>query len=199
MKKKLPIRRYKLDEQGMMGVYAVSLVDEPAIMVDWVALAAQNKVKLSSVNEERQMLYGPLLIPDQLIYRRDDKTGEEWYNTYDKELIRQTAHRYLKMNLHHNATVMHELQVAGCTVVESWLKEYDNDKSVGLGFELPVGTWFVGMHVQDAALWDEVKKGTFKGFSIEAFFQQSGEEQMSKMHSELIADLNKISEELSKL
>lgn len=193
MKKKLPIRKYQLDEEGMMGVYAVSLVDEPAIMVDWVALAEQKKVKLSAINEDRRMLYGPLLIPDQLIYRVDPDTQEEYYAQYEQKVIEQTAHLYLKKNQHHNATLMHEVPMLGLTVVESWLKEYESDKSVGLGFDLPVGTWFVAMHVEDDKVWNEVKAGTFKGFSIEAYFQQ--DTAMSRM----IADFNKLVEEIEKL
>lgn len=193
MNKKLPIRKYQLDEEGMMGVYAVSLVEEPAIMVDWVALAEQKQIKMSAIDEERRMLYGPLLIPDQLIYRVDPETQEEYYAQYSGDVIMQCAHLFLKKNQHHNATLMHQVPLLGCTVVESWVKEFESDKSVGLGMDLPIKTWFIGQHIDNDATWAEVKNGTVKGHSIEAFFIQ--DTAMSRM----IADFNKLVEEIEKV
>lgn len=175
--KKLPIRKYQLDEEGFAGVYAMSVVDMPAIEVDFVALKKQtDRVKMAEVNEERRMLYGPALIPDQLIYRIDPNTKEEYYAQYDRKVVEQTAHLFFEKNQHHNHTVMHEIPVTGLTVVESWLKEGQSDKSVELGFDLPDGTWFIGVKVKNDAVWEDVKNGTLKGFSIEAFFVWAGEQ-----------------------
>ncbi len=61
------------------------------------------------------------------------------------------------------------------TVVESWLKEGKQDKSVQLGLpELPDGTWFIGTHVDEDAVWEDVKMGKVKGYSIEGFFNEVG-------------------------
>ena len=187
-KKKLPIRDYQLDEKGMMGVYAMSLVDIPAIEVDFVAMSQTDQIKLQATNEERRMVYGPALIPDQLIYRIDPETNEEYYARYSSDVIRQVAQRYMKMNQHHNATVMHQVPVAGITTVETWMKEGQSDKSVELGIspKLPVGTWFIGQLVEDDTVWNDVKSGVLKGFSIEAYFQWEVEQ---NKHSELFADL----------
>ena len=63
----------------------------------------------------------------------------------------------------------------GVTVVESWIKEGKNDKSIQLGLpELPDGTWFIGTKVDDAAVWNDVKDGKVKGYSIEGFFNEVG-------------------------
>lgn len=175
MEKKRKIRKYGLDDKGMMGIYAVSLVDLPAIEVDFVALSKAKHVKLAEVKEERRMLYGPILIPDQLIYRVDPETQEEYYAQYSAEVCEQAAHLILKKNQHHNVTLMHEVPVVGQYIAELWVKEGDSDKSVELGFNLPNKTVFIGMKIEDDDIWNEVKNGTFKGFSIEAFFMQVGE------------------------
>ena len=77
-------------------MYAISVVEEPAIGVDFVALSEQHNVKFKE--DFRGLLYGALLIPDQLIYRRNDETNEEYYVKYSKETIRAIAYNYLKHN-----------------------------------------------------------------------------------------------------
>ena len=73
---------------------------------------------------------------------------------------------------------MHEIPVHGVTVVESWIKEGDSDKSIQLGLpkELPIGTWFIGVKVDNDEVWNEVKAGTIMGFSIEGMFREIGVE-----------------------
>ena len=82
----------------------------------------------------------------------------------------------------------HQVPVAGITTVETWMKEGQSDKSVELGIspKLPVGTWFIGQLVEDDTVWNDVKSGVLKGFSIEAYFQWEVEQ---NKHSELFADL----------
>jgi hypothetical protein len=75
--KKLPLYRVKLKNDDKTAVYAVSLVDSPAIEVDWLKLSEELQMSFAS-QEDKQMLYGPLLIPGKLIFRRDEKTGEEF-------------------------------------------------------------------------------------------------------------------------
>lgn len=172
---KKEVRQYDIDEAGLLGVQAISLVEFPAIEVDFIALSAQNKVQLSTIQEERRMVYGAALIPDKLIYR-EDGDGTPYYAQFTSKLIEKVAHNFLIKNLQHNHTVEHTFAVTGLTVVESWLKEGDSDKSVALGFELPNGTWFVGVKVENDEVWNQVKEGKIKGFSIEGFFNEVGVE-----------------------
>ena len=79
-----------IDDNMKLGVQAISLVEFPAIEENFVALS---KVKLSAVNEERRMLYGPALIPDKYILRIDKETGEEYYIVFEKETVYQCAHQ----------------------------------------------------------------------------------------------------------
>lgn len=171
--KKKEVYEYTIDENGRMGVTAISLVDFPAIEEDFVFLRAADPIKLKAVDGERRMLYGPALIPDKEILRVDNE-GKEYYIKFSESLIMRVAHDYLKKNLQHSATLMHAFAVSGLTVTESWVKEFQEDKSNGFGFSLPVGTWFVGMRVEDDAIWEEVKAGVYRGFSIEGLFKMAG-------------------------
>ena len=64
-----------IDDGGRLGVGAISLVEFPATEENFIYL---NEVKLASVNKERQMLYGPALIPNKYILRIDKNTGEDY-------------------------------------------------------------------------------------------------------------------------
>lgn len=158
-----------IDETGKLGVGAISLVEFPAIEENFVALS---EVKLAAVNKERRMLYGPALIPNKYIFRIDKNTGEEYYMYFDTETVEKCAHLYLKKNLQHNTTLEHQFSVMGCPVVESWVIEGEQDKAYHFGLSAPVGSWIVGLNVTDDEIWNEVKEGNVKGFSIEGHFQE---------------------------
>lgn len=168
METKKKVLKCVLDDDMRLGVQAISLVEFPAIEENFVALA---KVKLSAMNEERRMLYGPALIPDKYILRVDQQTNEEYYIVFEKETVYKCAHQFMMKNLQHSHTFEHKHEITGCTVVESWMVESDNDKSRHLGIDAPVGTWMVGTYVQDDKVWGQVKEGTVKGFSIEGVFE----------------------------
>lgn len=169
MKKVNPKKVMKcvIDENMMLGVNAISLVEFPAIEENFVALSS---VKLSAVNSERRMLYGPALIPDKYILRIDPETGEEFYIVFEKETVYRCAHQFMLKNLQHSHTLDHKYALTGCTVVESWIVEGEQDKSKQLGIDVPVGTWMAGTYVQDDEVWEQVKDGSVRGFSIEGVF-----------------------------
>jgi len=160
-----------IDETGEMGTFAISLVEKPAIEKEWIALK-EDTVKLQSVDKERRMVYGAALIPGKPIYRVRPN-GEEYYIRFSKEVIERTAHDFYERNNHHNATLEHDSEVEGVVYVESWIKESDNDKSVALGIDAPVGTWFVGGKVKNDDLWGKIKLGEVKGFSIEGIYSEA--------------------------
>jgi hypothetical protein len=192
MNDKLKLIEYGLgEEEDNMGVYAVSLVSEPAIMVDFVALSKANLLLAQVEDGEKRMLYGPALIPNQPIVRYDGN-GEKYFITYSKETIEQTAQEFLKRNMHHNHTIQHEMPVNNLTVVESWVTMGAHDKSMNLGFELPEGTWMIGVKVDDDNTWQAVKNGEVKGFSIEGWFAPMSETQVQEK------DLEKLLAELAK-
>ena len=82
-----------------------------------------------------------------------------------------------------NATLEHDKDLDGMSVVESWIIEDDvHDKSVKYGFSLPKGTWMISMKVNNDDIWKRVKAGEVKGFSIEGYFADKYE--MALMQNE---------------
>ncbi len=181
-----------VDDNMVLGVEAISLVEYPAIQQNWVAL---NKIKLAEVVPERRMLYGPALIPEQHILRIHPETNEEYYITFDAETIQKCAHQYLIKNLQHSHTLEHKFSIVGCTVVESWLVESEQDKSTHLGFNLPVGTWVLGVKVQDDDVWQTVKDGVVKGFSIEGMFNEVPTALAASKYDAFLKELERVLQE----
>jgi len=160
-----------LDESSeKQGIHAVSVVESPAIEENWIALNKQ-LIELKSVDEEKKILMGAGLVPDKQIYRRDKDNGE-FYIYFSKETIRKASELFLKRSNQNNATYEHQMKIEGMSVVESWIiEDKDKDKSAIYGFDLPVGTWMISMKVDNPEVWDKVKAGEIKGFSIEGYFE----------------------------
>lgn len=187
---------YTIDDSGYLGVNAISLVENPAIEVDFVALS-KTTIKQAAIEEgERKMLFGAVMIPDQLIYRVNGM-GEAYYCKYSKETINKISQEYLKRNMHHNSNLEHQIPVAGCVVVESWIKEGEHDKSMNFGFNFPDGTWCIGMKIDNDEVWQDIKQGNVKGFSLEGFFTEMSEEYLAEQEIEKI--MKQLESELSGL
>jgi hypothetical protein len=84
------------------------------------------------------------------------------------------AEKYRRNKYTDNNDTMHDGKaIKDVHVLESWIKEDTQDKSSKYGFEnLPVGTWFVSMKVNNLKVWEEVKQGKLNGFSVSGFFSE---------------------------
>lgn len=160
------LKTYQVD--GLNSeVDAISIVEFPAIESDFVYLSKERQKETLSVNEEKRMLYGAVLIPDFPIYRNN---GYEEFNIiFSATAIEQLSKRFMTESRNRNWTTDHSEMTDALSVVETWIKAGERDKSVMLGFDLPKGTWFVGVSVNDNTLWEQIKAGQYKGFSIESF------------------------------
>lgn len=163
------IRRFLIDEDES-EVYAISLVDSPAIESDFVYLSKEKPKFINLESEEKHIIYGPALRPNFPIYRNDGEN--EYYIEFSRKCVENLAQKFLKQNYQFNFTTDHKEDAHGITVVESWIKaDLRNDKSLVLGLDdnLPVGSWIIGCKVENEEIWKQVKEGTFLGFSVEAF------------------------------
>tara|TARA_R110000764_G_scaffold19918_1_gene51735 strand:- start:112 stop:714 length:603 start_codon:yes stop_codon:yes gene_type:complete len=149
------------------GIEAISVVENPAIESDFVALKKQ-EFKLAEVDQEKRILMGAALIPNKPIYRQ---TGEqEYYIYFSQATVRKASELFFINGNQNNSTLEHELQLKGLTAVESWIVESEQDKSRMYDLNVPMGTWMVSMKVNNDDVWKKVKAGEVKGFSIEGYF-----------------------------
>jgi hypothetical protein len=169
------------DDNQELAIDAISLVSAPAIEQDFVYFGKQkSNLTLAKVDEEKRMLISPALIPNKNIIRYDANTDSEYYVWFSKETVRKASELYLKHNNHHKATYEHQDRVSGVLTIESWIKEGDMDKSKLYGFDLPNGTWFVKMKIDNEELWQDIKSKKIKGLSIEGYFTNKFEQMQKK-------------------
>ena len=183
------------NENEELAIDAISLVSSPAIEQDFVYFGKEkNNLTLAKIDEEKRMLVSPALIPNKQIFRYDPNTDSEYYVYFSPETVRKASELYLKHNNHHKATYEHQDRVSGVLTVESWIKEGDSDKSKMYGYDLPNGTWFVKMKIDNDDLWQEIKQGNLKGLSIEGYFTNKFEAMQNRKptNEEILSALNEI-------
>ena len=182
-----------LDEnQDASGIEAISIVENPAIEEDFVALKS-NEIKLAEIDKEKKILMGALLIPNKPIYRNNGE--DEYYIYFSKDTVLKASQMYLTKGNQNNSTLEHQHSLSGLSLVESWLVEDEvHDKSRKYGMNVPVGTWMGAVKVNNDEVWnDYVKTGKVKGFSIEGYFadkmerpKESIKEDMSEKQADLL-------------
>ena len=190
MSKKLKKFKVGIDSE----TYAISMVDEPAIEEEFVALAKEEeKVEIQLSEDEKHMVYGAVLVPDKDIYRNNGE--QEFYISFSKESIEKMAQDFMKEYRQKEVTLDHSEEASEVCVVESWIKaDLFKDKSVALGLneQLPVGTWFAGMKVNNIETWDRIKAGELRGFSVESIIslEEFGKQNENNMDINETNDMN---------
>jgi hypothetical protein len=174
------------------GINAVSVVESPAIEENFIALK-KHEVELKEVDTEKRILMGAALVPNKQIYRRNK--DKEFYIYFSEDTVRKASELFLMRANQNNATLEHERKMLdGMSVVESWIIEDEKqDKSAKYGFNLPKGTWMISMKVNNDEIWQKVKDGEVKGFSIEGHFVDQYEMSLQQNEDdEIIAFLKEI-------
>lgn len=162
------------------GMVRVSLVDDPAVMTNWLKFRKEGDdvtaQSYSIADAERRIVRGVVMRADFPIYRRevDKATGRvtEYYVIYHPDTIRTMAEKYLAESRQNKVDTMHEgAEVDGVQMVQWFIK----DTSAGVapsGFaeDIADGSLFAEYHIINDEVWEQVKDGTFRGFSLEGFF-----------------------------
>ena len=177
----------KITDEMDEGVFAISLVDKPAIGEDFIKLSAE-EVQLKVLDEEKRIVVGFALVPEKRIYRR---VKDKEFNIYfTKETIAKTQELFMrKLNLS-NFTIDHEKEIQGVSVIESWVVEDPkNDKSNIYNLNAKGGEWVLMSKIYNDEIWKEIKEGKFKGYSIEGKFDGFDELRQSDDNKELINEI----------
>jgi hypothetical protein len=173
------------EKDDLSGVDAISVVQNPAIESNFVALKSE-EIKLAQVNAEKRILMGAVLIPEKPIFRRNGE--DEYYIYFSKDTVNKASQLFFKNGNQNNWTLEHGKEIQGLTVVESWIVEdTQKDKSAIYNLSVPVGTWMASVKVEDDNIWNDfVKTGKVKGFSLEGYFADKLEtkKELSKVLTE---------------
>lgn len=170
----VPVYKLTIKEDDInSGVDFIALVDSPAILRNFLAFAKHEKFV---ANEEKRVVTGPLMIPEIPIYRRDE--GGEFYVVFGRDTIYQIAQKFMKELRNDKVNQMHQpdQKVEGVYMFESFIINSERGINTPKGFEhLPDGTWFGSYKIDNDEVWQQVKDGTFNGFSVEGFFEMNME------------------------
>lgn len=163
----------KFNPNKNKGVYAISLVEDPAIEEYFVQMSKDYEIKLAEIDREKRLFMTPVLIPNQKILRLDEN-GNAFNIVFPAETIQMAQQEFQKRGFQNESTLEHDinLKIDGVTFVESWIKKDEvHDQSVIKGFNQPIGTWFTIFKVDDDAVMDKIESGEIKGVSIDGAFE----------------------------
>jgi len=176
--KNIPIYEFLISEEkinsGDMLLTAISIVDQPAILVDFLKFSEnlpENILELKFSDESKNELVGPIMIPGMKIYRNDEMG--EYYGFFSDKTCEVMGEDLMQKGLTKNFSLMHNgTKIDGAFLKEIWY-EGVNAKSIatsadGKHFNLPKKTIMANVKITP-----EIKKiineEGLKGFSIECF------------------------------
>ena len=140
------------------GITAISVVENPAIEEDFIALKNQ-QYSFAEQDKEKRLLIGAALVPNKPIFRKSgDKEEDEYYIFFSKETVRKASELFFIKGNQSKSTLEHSVDLDKMTVVESWIVESEIDKSRQYGLNVPIGTWMVSMKVNNAKRGIEMNK-----------------------------------------
>lgn len=160
--------------------------------LDQIENARNRNQKFAIESEEKRIVVGPAMVPDLRIFRKD-KNNNPYHVFFSEDTIRMIAEKYMRFKYvdnndeNHNGKALKDVYV-----IESWIKEDDNDKSTKYGYEsLPVGTWFVSMKIRSDEVWQKIKKGELRGYSVSGYFEEIEQFAREEMFLKQLAELLK--------
>lgn len=167
-----PFFNKRMDDSSRVGVDRISIVENPANMSSFIAMKSHKIERVCYSSDEKMMIYGAVLIPDQLIYRYDETFGE-YYNVMSADTIAKIALQFAKDGNARNVNLEHTNRMISATICESWIVEDSNmDKTIALGLpKMKKGTWVIGTKIDSRYDWENIiKSGKVSGYSIEGIF-----------------------------
>lgn len=132
----------------------------------------RNEMSFSVMDTDERIVVGPAMVPDKMIIRRNEITGEIYYVYFTAPTIKSLQQKFMQEKLLDKANIEHGRKfLNGVSVVESWIVEDpERDKQQIYGMEYPRGTWMIMMKIEDEKVWEQVKQGKLKGFSVQGYF-----------------------------
>lgn len=153
------------------GLNAVSLVEFPAVEVDFLKFSKEEQKVLHFADDEKHIITGVALLADTPIYRVSPY-GEEYYVKFSKETIKKLIEKYFKYGLGNSVNIEHNDSafVDGMVMVESYLIDRERNICPVEFNDIPDGSWIVSYKVNNNDVWEKVKSGEVKGFSVQGLF-----------------------------
>ena len=168
----LPIYDILINSDDETGMSFISLVDDPAIEMKGFAFSSEEKEMMFASNKDKQVIVGPALIPNKLIYRKDE--DGEYYVKFPESTIREMADKFMKQNDVRRINVDHSNKIVEGYIQQFWIVEDTTyDKARFYGLSVPKGTLMLEVKIEDKEFWnEEIKMNGKFGFSVQGFMGQ---------------------------
>lgn len=153
------------------GMDFISLVDEPAVMVDFLKFSKDEPSKLK-FNDLKHIITGVVCLADTPIYRWNQSLGDH-YVQFTKDTIEKMVLKYSKMGLNNSVDLQHNGNaVNGVTMIESFLVNKERGICPVEFSDVPDGSWIASFKVENNEIWNEIINGdTLNGFSLSGIFE----------------------------
>lgn len=163
------------------GKRKLSLVKMPAIDENF-KMFNKEYLKFKIENEERRIITGPILIPDYPMFRRRKSDNYEYYAEFSKEAVENIALEFMKNNSFNDVNTSHSKDVdkEDILLFEFFIVDETRGIHTPDGWDTPDGTLFGSYKIYSDELWQDIKDGKYKGFSIEGIFEIVEEEEFKK-------------------
>lgn len=179
----------KLAMDAWGGVEALSWVD--STIKKYEEMSADDTT-FQVFNNEQRLVVGPAMIPDKMIIRRNEITGEIYYVYFTAETIKKLQQKFMQEKLLDKTNIEHGRKfLTGVDVVESWIVDDQKlDKQQVFGMDYPKGTWMISMKVNNDDTWNKVKDGQLRGFSVQGYFMEKAK--FSSVSNEILKEIKQI-------
>ena len=167
------------------GLQILSMVETPAIEINYVKMEEEiNHIKMEVLDEEKNIVIAPALVPDMLIPRVHK--GIKYYISFDKETIEQSLIKMSAEQKDQNVDVNHsEKLINGAIVMEKFITHNNRVTQVKNFESLPMGALFFTAKVTDTQLMSDIKAGKINGWSIDGFYDLEIEEDVELTEDEI--------------
>lgn len=186
-------------------MFLISLVSEPAVQSNFLLFSKEEETKLETFkieNEEKRIITGLVMAANRPIIRVSE--AGPYYITYSKEVLNEMVERFLAMGRANNVDEQHNFEIQdGIYLREIYLK--DSERGISpKGFEdVEDGSIFATYHILNDEVWNKIKEGEFKGFSLAGIFKEEAYNKIEINNkpnkTKVMKKMNKIKEALSKL
>lgn len=169
-----PVYESILNEDSV-GIYAVSLVNNPAMEVNFIACSKDkekkdNHIKCNILDDEQHIIMAVIARADFPFLQYNEIVGY-YYTYFSKDTLKEVAQRLLKSNFQNNINIEHtDTYVDGVEMRELFLKDVGRGINP-IGFEeVEDGSLMVTYKILNDDIWSAIKMGVYKSISLEGFF-----------------------------
>lgn len=177
----MKIFKIKIDDDEQLGMDAISLVEFPAVEVDFLAFSKEQKMDFTQFDEEKREITGVVCLADTPILRKNKQFGLH-YILFEKDTIKKMMLRYFKNGLGNQVNIEHKGDmIDGLTMIESYIKDSNRNVSPIEFQDVPDGSWIATFKVENDEVWNAIKeKHSLRGFSLQGWFGYGDEVKLSE-------------------